>query len=258
MLIVAGALLAMAAAAPAKTTSGEPRFPAKVSDQMLGDLVRIGHVDAAIPREPGDWLRWGAAPLEHQATAMRAVADALSAERPPIGLAAAILAIARVESGWNPYSRNPASTACGLFQFVRATWAAYDGSQQRCFDPQANAAAGVKHLMRLYRTHVAPHVATITPVTTEAERLVWAYRTLFSLHYHGEVAPEAVQGGSAFSHAVAHAGTSHLEGFFQLLRKTTAPPKRPRVQVASRARRRAASARPKARAAAKPLKTARR
>jgi hypothetical protein len=242
-LIVAGVLAGVQAAA-ATTTAGEPRFPHSVSDQTLLEFVRIGRVEATTPREPDGWLRWGGAPLEHQVSAMRAVVDALSAARPPIGLAAAIMAIARIESGWNPYSRNPTSTACGLFQFVRATWARYDDSQQRCFDPNANARAGVKHLMSLYTSRIAPRIALITPLTTETERRAWTYRMLFALHYHGEAAPEAAEGGSIVSHSVAHAGTSHLEGFFTLLRKTTATP--PRVRVASRTRRGGASGGPKA------------
>src|SRR5262245_51585739 len=171
-------VLAAASPAVAKGTPGEPRFPAKVSDAVMSEFLRIGHVDAAIPREADTWLRWGGAPVEHQASAMRAVVDALSLARPQIGLAAAILTIARVESGWNPYARNPTSTACGLFQFVRATWQSYDDSQERCFDPRANAAAGVKHLMGLYRTHVSPRIEPLLLVTTEAERVEWTYRLL--------------------------------------------------------------------------------
>jgi hypothetical protein len=218
----------------------EPRFPSTVSDQILYELVRVGSVQASVPREADGWLRWGGAPLEHQASAMRAVVDALSAVRPPIGVAAAILAIARVESGWNPYSRNPASTACGLFQFVKATWAIYDESQQRCFDARANATAGVKHLTSLYREHVAPRIELITPVTSEAERRTWTYRMLFALHYHGEAAPAASEGGSLLARSAADPATSHLEGFFTILKKTTAEPAAPRGGSPTRAKSRQA------------------
>jgi hypothetical protein len=222
-IIVAGVLVG-ATAVHAKGTPGEARFPPTVSDQTLQELVRVGHVEASVPRETDGWLRWGGAPLEHQTSAMRAVVDALSVARPPIGLAAAILAIARVESGWNPYSRNPTSTACGLFQFVKATWATYDDSQQRCFDPRANATAGVKHLTALYKERVAPRIELITPVTSEAERLRWMYRMLFALHYHGEAAPAASEGGSLMVRSAADPATSHFEGFFTILKKSTAAP----------------------------------
>jgi hypothetical protein len=252
MIIVAGVLVG-ATAAHAKGT-GEARFPSTVSDQMLQDLVRVGSVEATFPRDADAWLRWGGAPLEHQVSAMRAVVDALSVERPPIGLAAAILAIARVESGWNPYSRNPTSTACGLFQFVKATWATYDDSQQRCFDSRANATAGVKHLTTLYRDRVAPRIELITAVTSETERLRWTYRMLFALHYHGAAAPAASEGGSLLSRTAADPATSQLEGFFTILKKTTAAPAVTRDRGPTRAARRTLPARAKRR---QPMKLAR-
>jgi hypothetical protein len=165
------------------------------------------------------------------------VVDALSAARPPIGVAAAILAIARIESGWNPYSRNPTSSACGLFQFIRATWASYDGSQQRCFDPKVNASAGVKHLMGIYQMRVAPRIEPLLPITTETERVAWTYRMLYGFHYHGEAAPEAADGGSLLTNSVADAGLSQLQGFFTILKKATAPAvrrARPTMRVARR------------------------
>lgn len=231
-LIVAGVLGSTAVASA--STPAEPRFPAAISDKLLQDFVLIGRVEASVPREPEGWLRWGGAPVEHQTSAMRAVVDALSAARPPIGVAAAILAIARIESGWNPYSRNPTSTACGLFQFVRATWASYDDSQQRCFDAKINASAGVKHLMAIYRTHVEPRIAPLSLVTTEAERVAWTYRMLYGFHYHGEAVPEANDGGSLLTQSVADAGLPHLQGFFTLLKRATAPPLR-RVRSTKRA-----------------------
>jgi len=201
----------------AKDAPAAPRFPAAVSDLLLRDLVAIGRVEATMPREPDEWLRWGGAPVEHQASAMRAVVEALSAARPPIDVAAAVLTIARVESGWNPYSRNPTSSACGLFQFVHATWAAYEPEQNRCFDPKANAAAGVKHLIGLYRTRVAP----LLPVAGDADRLTWTYRMLYAFHYHGEGTPEAADGGSTEVQAIADAGVPSLQGFFSVLKRAT-------------------------------------
>jgi hypothetical protein len=232
---------------------GEARFPAKVSDKVLQEFLVVGRVQESMPRDPDAWFKWGGLPVEHQASALRAVVDALAAARPPIGVAAAILAIARVESGWNPYSRNPTSTACGLFQFVRATWASYDASQDRCFDPRANAAAGVKHLMGLYQSRVGPRIAPLLLVTTEAERVAWTYRMLYAFHYHGEAAPEAPEGGSLVSQSAAEAGLAHLQGFFTILKRATAAPVR-RVRAVRSTRRPASTARG-ARKAVTPAKT---
>lgn len=230
--VVLGVLVG-AVPALAKGTSGEPRFPATVSDAVMTDFLRVGRVEAPIPRDPESWLRWGGAPVEHQASAMRAVVDALSVARPQIGVAAAILTIARVESGWNPYARNPTSTACGLFQFIRATWESYDDSQDRCFDVQRNASAGVKHLLGLYQSRVLPRMSVLVPVTTEEERVALIYRMLYAFHYHGEVAPEALAGGSAESQAAADAAMGHLQGYLTVLKRVTTvrPTRRVRTPV---------------------------
>jgi hypothetical protein len=77
------------------------------------------------PRDAGEWFRWGGIPVEHQASSIRAVVDALAkraaADRrrrgDPHDRARRV--------GLEPVlaqSRN--RRRCGLFQFVRATWAA--------------------------------------------------------------------------------------------------------------------------------------
>jgi hypothetical protein len=204
----------------------------------MRQLLDAGLVDASIPRDPAAWLRWGGAPVEHQASAMRAVVEALSAARPPIDVAAAILTIARVESGWNPYARNPTSTACGLFQFVRATWESYDGSQQHCFDAERNATAGVKHLIGLYQTRVLPRLSDAVPSPSDDDRVASLYRLLYAFHFHGEVAPEAADGGSAESQSVADAGLGHLERYLAVLRRATTVVRPARKHAVTRAARR--------------------
>ena len=93
--LTAGLLLS-ALPAHAKGTPGETRFPAVVSDKVLQDFLDVGRVKDETPRDAGEWFRWGGIPVEHQASSIRAVVDALAAARPPIGVAAAILTIARV------------------------------------------------------------------------------------------------------------------------------------------------------------------
>ena len=233
--IVAGIFVSasMATATSVKNPSGQPRFPATTTDALVRQIGAAGCVDAPIPHDPETWLRWGGAPIDHQLSAIRAVVDALSAARPPIDVAAAILVIARVESGWNPYSRNPASSACGLFQFVRATWEHYGTPHAECFDPRLNASTGVKHLMTLYETQVAPRLAPLVPISTESERLEWTYRLLYAYHYHGEASPLAPDGGTLETQAIAEFGMPNLQSVFAILKKATAVPATPRRRARS-------------------------
>jgi len=223
----------VAAPALAKRTPGEQRFPPSVSDEVVRELLQVGRVEPRGAHDANGWKRWGQAASDKQEAAMRAVIDALQGTRPPLSVAASILAIARVESGWNPYSENPNSTACGLFQFVKATWQVYSGTRETCFDPSVNAWAGVKHLTALYADHVRPALVPIEPVTSEQERLAWTYRLLYAYHYHGEGAPEASGGGSLVAQSAAEAGIPQLFGFFSILRKATTVVK-PNVRAASR------------------------
>jgi hypothetical protein len=160
---------------------------------------------------------------------MRAVVYALTGARPPLSVAASILAIARVESGWNPYSENPTSTACGIFQFIKATWQNYSDTRESCFDPNVNAWAGVKHLTTLYESHVEGRIAPLALVTTELERAEWTYRMLYAYHYHGEASTLAPGGGALEAQAAAENGLPQLKGFFSILKKATYVAPVPRV-----------------------------
>ena len=67
---------------------------------------------------------------------------------------AALLAIAEVESGFNPMARALTTSACGLFQFVEATGKRYRLERQECMDPWHNAQAGVEHYMDNYEKRI--------------------------------------------------------------------------------------------------------
>lgn len=56
-----------------------------------------------------------------------------------------LLRQAQVESGLNPNSANPASSAKGLFNFVDSTWKQY-GNGANPLDPYANADAGARFM----------------------------------------------------------------------------------------------------------------
>src|SRR5262245_58669433 len=156
---IAGALLALGVGpahaakqrppAPAPPPPPVLRFPDTVSDTLLTELAQAGRVNRAQSPVPEEWNRWGCAAPEAQEMSVRAIAGALAQARLPIDLSAMVLAIARVESGFNPFSEHPISTACGLFQFVEGTWEVYQPSRETCFDPYVNAWAGVQHLSTL-------------------------------------------------------------------------------------------------------------
>lgn len=219
------------------------RFPDTVSDTLLGELVQAGRVTAALPPEPEEWKRWGRAVPEDQDLAVRAIADALALARLPIDLSAMILAIARVESGFNPFSEHPVSTACGLFQFVEGTWQAYQATRDTCFDPYVNAWAGVKHLSTLDSGRLRDARKLLQGVPDEVQRTEYLYRLLYAYHFHGSRSLYAALGGSLTAQQAADSGVPYLKRYYSILKKATyvPPPPKPRpvvrkARVAPRAR----------------------
>jgi Transglycosylase SLT domain len=248
-LVLALVLCEAAPVVAKKRSVGTPRFPATISEQLMRDLVATAVVAPNTATGRNAAQRWGAATVDEQASSIRAVIQALIGTRPPLDLAASILAIARIESGWNPAARNPTSSACGLFQFVRGTWESYGGSHDSCDDPALNACLGVEHLTSLYRSHVRPQIEPLSILGTESDRLEWTYRLLYAYHYHGEDAPEADDGGAPVARSAADWGLPQLKSFFSILKRATAPPRRPRML--QRARNHAAPTKRAARASAK-------
>jgi len=225
---VAGLLLALSIGV---TTRADARsiaktspalFPAKLSPRLLRELVDAGRVSRRYdPREPNAWKRWGNAAPEEQERALRAVVAALTVTRPALDVSAAILAIARVESGFNPASRNPNSTACGIFQFIEATWASYGAPRELCTDPELNASAGVKHITMLHDSHVRAAMPPLRELPNEGQRAEHAYRLLYAYHYHGESSPYAEAGGSIDSQLAAEGGVPFLHRFYSILKRAT-------------------------------------
>lgn len=167
-----------------------------------------------------------------------AMKDLLAAARPSLPVSAAILAIARVESGFNPYSENPNSTACGILQFIEATCEVYASPREACFDPNLNAWAGVRHLTSIYGEHVREALPPRPEMPDELQRAEQAYQLLYAYHYHGSASPFALVGGSIDSQLAAEEGLTHLRRFYGILKRATYVPSRIRRAPVSRAAKR--------------------
>ena len=94
---------------------------------------------------------------------------------------AVLLATVEVESGFNPMARASTTTACGLFQFIKATGRSYGLSPRECMNPWKNAEAGIAHYIDNYRTYVEPRVEG----ATGAEKLMRTYELTYYLHHDG-------------------------------------------------------------------------
>ena len=94
---------------------------------------------------------------------------------------AVLLATVEVESGFNPMAKAPTTTACGLFQFVKATGQAYNLAQADCMDPSANAKAGIAHYLDNYNRTVANQVSHLEG----PEKVFKTYELSYYLHHDG-------------------------------------------------------------------------
>ncbi|MBC8739802.1 lytic transglycosylase domain-containing protein [Paraburkholderia sp. UCT31] len=113
-------------------------------------LARQSHFDDPIPDDGlphGNSRRWGDASPEVK----QQVISALVSESAHRGLGrddiAHVLAIARIESGFNPDAAATSTSASGLGQFIKATGAAYGLEHANRFDIEDNAKALVAHFI---------------------------------------------------------------------------------------------------------------
>lgn len=84
------------------------------------------------------------------------------------GDAVALEGIAQCESGFNPYAKNPTSTASGIMQFLDTSWAAWGGGYN-VFDGFRNIDGGVRYYQAAgTRPWVCPPMA-ITPYMSEQD-----------------------------------------------------------------------------------------
>lgn len=159
---------------------------AEISDATIDQVIEA----SAFTRHytPGDVAKNGAqsflrvgAPIWAQREAVRAVLYEARKAGLPLVDQAVLLATVEVESGFNPMARAPTTTACGLFQFVKATGERYDLSPRDCMDPWKNAAAGVRHYLDNYKNSVEPYVHHLHG----PERVFATFERSYYLHHDG-------------------------------------------------------------------------
>jgi Transglycosylase SLT domain len=121
------------------------------------------------------------APKWNQHSGVRAVLFHAREAELSIEHQAVLLSIVEVESGFNPIARAPTTSACGLFQFVRATGKRYDLQRGGCMDPWQNAEAGIKHYKDNYKIRVEKKVDNLEG----SERVFKIFELSYYLHHDG-------------------------------------------------------------------------
>jgi len=105
-------------------------------------------IENALGRISGRSRRWGDADVHTQ----RIVVCELTGQARDFGYSkeesAFLLAVARVESGFNPDAASSLSSASGIGQFIDKTGASYGLWEENRFDLRANTSALVRHLKK--------------------------------------------------------------------------------------------------------------
>lgn len=158
----------------------------KISDQTVDRIIKGSRFTRnfdfnGAAREGGrEFLRVGA-PVWAQREGVRAILYAARKAGLDIEHQAVLLAIADIESGFNPMARAATTSACGLFQFVKRTGEMFNLAQSDCMDPIQNARAGVDHYLYNYERRVAAQVQNLTG----NERLFRTFELSYYLHHDG-------------------------------------------------------------------------
>ncbi len=158
----------------------------KISDQTIDKVIegsrftREYDSDEVNRGSTREFLRVGA-PVWAQRESVRAILFHSRKAGLSIDDQAVLLAIADIESGFNPMARASTTTACGLFQFVKATGETFALPQSDCMDPWRNAEAGVAHYLYNYERRVGPQLQG----ADGTERLFRLFELSYYLHHDG-------------------------------------------------------------------------
>lgn len=159
---------------------------AKISEQTVEQIItgsrftRNYNAEEIASNGVREFLRVGA-PQWAQREGVRAILFQARKAGLPLEDQAVLLAIADIESGFNPMAKASTTTACGLFQFVKRTGESFDLSQSECMDPWLNAQAQIDHYSKNYERRVRQHVAELQG----AERVFRTFELSYYLHHDG-------------------------------------------------------------------------
>lgn len=157
-----------------------------VPEKTLSDIIELSkftrgfNMEKVAKKGNREFLRAGA-PAWMQRESVRAILYHARQQGLSFEHQAVLLTIAEIESGFNPMARASTSTACGLFQFVKATGKRYGLTPATCMDPVLNSAAGVEHYMDNFNKRVRKKVDALTG----PEKLIEKFKLSYFLHHDG-------------------------------------------------------------------------
>lgn len=125
----------------------QPRGRAYRSDQIAAWSHYREPIDNSPGRAAGNSRIWGDASPEVQSRVIDALIDASRKSGLNARETAYVLAIARVESGFNPDAAAGATSASGVGQFIDSTGRSYGLSNHNRFELDAQAGALVRHFI---------------------------------------------------------------------------------------------------------------
>lgn len=159
---------------------------AKISEQTVDEIIKGSRFTRSYDSEEiakngvREFLQVGA-PEWAQREGVRAIL--FQARKAGLGVEdqASLLAIADIESGFNPMARAPTTSACGLFQFVKRTGESFDLSASDCMNPWLNARSEIDHYTKNFERRVKSHVADLEG----SERVFRTFELSYYLHHDG-------------------------------------------------------------------------
>lgn len=151
----------------------------RLPNVALGSLYLLpiggGSCDLSGYQLRGNSRAWGDAPLNVQRQVVTDLIDA-TADLPLIDRAI-ILAMVRVESGFNPDAANPASSAIGLFQMIRRTAQGLGYNHLDLFNVESSISAGIK----LFTEEYVKRGRQLLVGLSDQERAI----KIYNLHHDG-------------------------------------------------------------------------